>query len=57
MPNLNVSFDIKGCISHFMKWHIHLFIYKETIIMSNGLDVMLKEVLQGKFHKKWQRFI
>ena len=27
------ALDMKGCISHFIKWSIHPFISKETIII------------------------
>ena len=30
-----VSFDMKGCICHFVKWQIHPFISKGTIIRLN----------------------
>ena len=47
-PNHNVSFGIKKCICHFVKWHIHTFIYKIHIYKILWKMAKIKSYLSKK---------
>ena len=37
-----VPLDMKGCICHFTKWQIHLFISKGTQCWTNGKYILIR---------------